>query len=121
MRFLISIFLVFSFSVNAQNLNQIDNNGQKQGLWKKSYENGNLRYKGQFNNDIPIGIFYYYYKSGELQLEKEFFHNGSAAATYIFYKNGNLKASGLYVNEIKDSTWNYYNSCLLYTSPSPRD
>ena len=23
------------------------------------YENGNLRYKGQFNNDIPIGIFYY--------------------------------------------------------------
>ena len=56
MRFLISIFLVFSFSVNAQNLNQIDNNGQKQGLWKKSYENGNLRYKGQFNNDIPIGI-----------------------------------------------------------------
>ena len=67
----ISIFLVFSFSVNAQNLNQIDNNGQKQGLWKKSYENGNLRYKGQFNNDIPIGIFYYYYKSGELQLEKE--------------------------------------------------
>ena len=44
-----------------------------------------------------------------IQLEKEFFHNGLAAATYIYYKNGNLKASGLYVNEQKDSTWNYYN------------
>ena len=50
MRFLISIFLVFSFSVNAQNLNQIDNNGQKQGLWKKSYENGNLRSGNDHNN-----------------------------------------------------------------------
>ena len=35
--------------------------------------------------------------------------NQQSIIDYIFYKNGNLKASGLYVNEIKDSTWNYYN------------
>ena len=81
----------------------------KQGLWKKTYDNGNIRYKGNFIDDKADGIFYYYYKSGELKLEKEFFHSGSAAATYVYYKNGNLKASGLYVNEQKDSTWNYYN------------
>ena len=109
MKFFLLILISLSISVNAQDINQLNTNGKKQGVWKKNYDNGNLRYSGQFNNDIPIGIFYYYYKSGELQLEKEFFHQGKAAATYIFYKNGNLKASGLYVNELKDSTWNYYN------------
>ena len=96
MRFFLLILITLSISVNAQDINQLNTNGKKQGIWKKNYDNGNLRYSGQFNNDIPIGIFYYYYKSGELQLEKEFFHKGKAAATYIFYKNGNLKASGLY-------------------------
>ena len=107
MKFLLFL-LAFSFSVNAQDINLLNSNGKKQGVWKKTYENGKIRYTGTFNNDIPVGIFYYY-KSGELQLEKEFFHQGKTAATYIFYKNGNLKASGLYVNELKDSTWNYFN------------
>ena len=83
MRFLLFFLLIFSFFCSAQNINQIDSNGMKQGVWKKTYDNGNLRYKGNFKNDNPEGIFYYYYKSGELQLEKEFFHNGLAAATYI--------------------------------------
>ena len=109
MKFFLFILLTFSISINAQNINQLNSSGKKHGIWKKTYDNGNLRYSGEFSNDIPIGIFYYYYKTGELQLEKEFFHKGTAAATYIFYKNGNLKASGLYVNELKDSTWNYYN------------
>ena len=71
--------------------------------------NGNVRYKGQFIDNKPQGLFYYYYDSGELKAEKEFFHDGEAAATYFFYKNGALKSSGLYVRELKDSTWNYYN------------
>ena len=28
---------------------------------------------------------------------------------HIYYKNGNIRASGLYVNKKKDSTWNYFN------------
>ena len=88
----------------TQTFNKIDLNGLKQGIWEKTFDNGTLRYKGQFKNNNPDGIFMYYYRSGELQAEKEFFHSGKAAATHIFYKNGKLKASGLYVNELKDST-----------------
>ena len=76
------------------NINQIDINGKKQGDWIKYDDNGKLRYKGQFIDDIPSGVFKYYYDTGELKLEKEYFHKGSAAATHIFYKNGDIKASG---------------------------
>ena len=44
-----------------------------------------------------------------LKAEKKFFHNGQAASTHFYDKSGNLKSSGIYVNELKDSTWNYYN------------
>ena len=73
MKFFLLFLLAFSFSVNAQDINLLNSNGKKQGVWKKTYENGKIRYTGTFNNDVPVGIFYYYYKSGELQLEKEFF------------------------------------------------
>ena len=73
----------FSFS---QSINEIDASGKKQGVWQKTYESGKLRYKGQFRDNIPYGIFNYYYSTGELQSAKEFFHNGLAAATHIFYK-----------------------------------
>ena len=109
MKYIFYFFFIFSITTSAQSFNKVDSDGKKQGVWKKTHENGTLRYEGAFRDDIAQGIFYYYYKTGELKLEKEFFHNGKAAATYIYYRNGNLKASGLYVNELKDSTWNYFN------------
>ena len=105
----IFIMLLFIPSISfSQIINEVDQNNNKQGVWKKTFSNGALRYKGQFNDNKPYGLFFYYYNSGELQAEKEFFHNGEAAATHIFYKDGSLKASGIYVRQEKDSTWNYY-------------
>ena len=103
-------FFFLSTTVFSQGINQVDASGLKQGKWKKSYENGSLRYEGFFKDNNPVGIFTYYYPSSEVYIEKEFFHNGEAAAAHFFYKSGALKASGLYVNELKDSTWNYFNT-----------
>jgi antitoxin component YwqK of YwqJK toxin-antitoxin module len=100
MKYIFYFFFFFAIGTHAQSFNKMDSDGKKQGVWKKTYENGNLRYEGYFQDDIAKGIFYYYYSTGELKFEKEFFHNGKAAATYIFYRNGNLKASGLYVNDL---------------------
>ena len=71
MRKLFFLILIpfFSFS---QSFNQIDISGKRQGDWKKYHNNGKLRYKGQFIDDIPSGIFKYYYDTGELKLEKVF-------------------------------------------------
>jgi len=101
------LVLCIPFFAFTQSINNVDAKGHKQGIWIKTHNNGSIRYKGQFRDNIPYGVFKYYYSTGEIQAEKEFFHKGEAAATHIFYKKGQLKASGLYVNELKDSIWNY--------------
>ena len=108
-KLLLYLLLVPSIAL-SQTINQVDENGKKQGIWSKNHKNGKLRYKGEFKDDKAQGLFFFYYTSGELHVEKEFFHNGEAAATHFFYKDGTLQSSGLYVGELKDSTWNYYSS-----------
>ena len=78
--------------------NFIDEFGRKQGKWIAKYDNGTIRYKGDFKDDKPQGIFYFYYDNGNLHITQDFFHDGSAAATHIYYKYGFLKAAGLYIN-----------------------
>ena len=106
-KYITVIFLMFYLFVFSQNFT--DNKGLKQGKWEEKYKNGTTKYIGKFKDGTEQGLFKFFYNSGELQATKEFFHEGEAAATHIFYRNGNIRASGLYVNLLKDSTWNYYN------------
>ena len=80
MKKLLLFLMLIPFLGFTQAVNEVDANGLKQGVWEKTFDNGKLRYKGQFKNNNPQGIFMYYYDSGELQAEKEFFHSGEAAA-----------------------------------------
>ena len=93
-------FVLLPFISCSQEINKLDDNGEKTGLWVKKYINGNIRYKGQFKDGRAQGIFLYYYESGELRAEKNFFHNGEAAAAHFFYKDGHLQSSGLYVGPV---------------------
>ena len=72
---------LFTFS---QTINEVDLKGLKQGDWKKTYENGNTKYEGNFKDDIEQGIFKYYYKTGELKCIKEFFHKGICDCKGLF-------------------------------------
>ena len=105
---IILISLIISFNLRSQ-ISEVDKEELKQGQWKDFYDDGSIKYNGQFINGVEQGLWKFYYQSGELKATKEFFHNGTAAATHIYYKNGNIRASGLYVNKKKDSTWNYFN------------
>ncbi|MEE2931774.1 MAG: hypothetical protein VX370_04530 [Bacteroidota bacterium] len=100
--------LFLSSMIFAQEVNYTDKDGLKQGLWQKMYDNGSIRYQGQFINNNPTGMFYHYYQDGTLKAQENFFSK-SHSAVHFFYETGGLKAAGLYIDNKKDSTWNYYN------------
>lgn len=79
-------FIMFfsSENLNAQN-NKIDKNGLRQGEWVDYHENGNVRFKGQFKDNEPIGEFEYYTPEGK------------------------LIAKGQYLNKKKDGKWQYFS------------
>lgn len=107
---LLATLLVLPVLLFAQaDSNKVDAAGKKQGLWKKYDNEGKLKYQGQFKDDKPEGKFIYYYPDGKVKTISVYSKNGSVARvkTYDeFYTK--LMAEGKYVNEKKDSIWNYY-------------
>ncbi|MFC2098510.1 toxin-antitoxin system YwqK family antitoxin [Bacteroidota bacterium] len=89
--------------------NQTDDNGWKQGWWKKQYSNGELMYKGYFQNNKPEGKMLRYYDDGNLRAEM--LHSKGAEITYatVYFRNGQKGASGKYIRQKKDSIWSYYS------------
>lgn len=108
--FLLSLLLTGAFAW-AQQTNQIDAKGRKQGKWIKYDENNNLAYIGSFKDDLPQGTFRYYYpyKDTVLRSLMEFKKGGKEAYAINFHLNGKLMAKGRYINQKKDSLWHFYD------------
>lgn len=109
-RYLFFIGLIITTSQLFAQQNQTDELGRKQGEWVK-YKDGVKFYKGVFKDDKPTGEFLRYYRSGRLQSKSEFSNSGSNCYVEIYYdeRKSPIKASGLYLNQQKDSLWQYYN------------
>ena len=104
---LLLLFAVVAQPLVAQEqaqLNQKNAKGEKVGEWKGYYDDGSVRYVGQFKKDTPFGIFYHYYGDGKLQT-KMIYRTSKVVFTTMFYSTGEKLAEGQYVNKLKDSTW----------------
>ena len=112
--FFLTIFLFFNFgSFFSQNtnlpLNKLNKKGEKIGKWKVLHENSNqLRYSGQFENNIPTGNFIYYYPSGNLSAKMKYI-NDSVSYVSHYHDNGHFMGAGKFINKLKDSLWTIYN------------
>ena len=108
-KILTSLILLFSLVSMAQ-VNHTDAKGRKQGAWVKTYESGKKRYEGAFKDDVPVGHFIYYYE-GEGGIMSEIFYRGITGTGYAkaYHRNGMVQAEGIYKNQLKDSTWTYYD------------
>ena len=96
------------FSQSATDtLNRSDANGRKHGYWI-NHENGALNYEGRFSHGKPVGEFKHYYPDGSLQAL--IFHRPDEVSTAeIHYpEGGGVMARGNYVNQKRDSVWNFY-------------
>ncbi len=112
MKNIITLIIVVLIGVSgmAQPINQTNSQGKKIGKWTKNFDNGNLRYKGQFENGYEVGEFVYYYSNGKIQSKMRFSEKGVVASVSIYYKNGAKQATGSYWKKQKHSTWKYYNN-----------
>ena len=109
-RFLFIISLIIAVATGmAQDLNQTDSKGRRQGAWRDFYPNGQLRYEGQFKNDKCKGVFRYYDEQGNLKATNEFDKSGEKALNKTYAPNGRLMATGYYLNQKKEGEWKYYD------------
>lgn len=96
-------------SAFAQEYNQTDSKGRRQGLWADFYANGQKRYEGEFKNDKCKGTFRYYDEQGNLKATNEFDKSGEKALNKIYAPNGRMIATGYYVNQKKEGEWRYFD------------
>ncbi|NLA24706.1 MAG: hypothetical protein GX879_07045 [Bacteroidales bacterium] len=100
---IILVFVVFAMPLKAQVgkkendtlINYVDINNKKQGKWVKRYDNGNIRYKGHFDNDIPQGTFFYYHPNGALKSVLDHTKKDVISAE-LYWENGKQAAKGQY-------------------------
>ena len=112
-KYVITILFAFMLCTGyAQPKNQTDIKGLKQGYWEKiDTDTKKPLYKGTFKDNKPQGIFYYYYKGTDsLHTKTEFREEGKIAYVTMYHLiSGKIQAKGKYVNEEKDSVWNFYD------------
>lgn len=113
MRYLLVIgFLTFSILIQAQlsdTINQVNENGLKQGYWQKNYPNGKPIYKGFFKNGKPNGVMKRYFDNGELKAIIKFPEEGDSVYAELYYNNGKLFSEGNYVRNRKEGEWKFYS------------
>lgn len=108
-RILILLLLSTSNILFAQNSNnKVDENGLKQGFWKKYYPNGTVQYTGNFVDNKPIGEFKRYNQDGTLKVSMIYRKNSNKVYSTFFYPDMKIHSEGIYIEKLKDSTWNYY-------------
>lgn len=106
--FVTLLSLVAAAQPPAAGSNSTDSKGRKQGTWSKTWEDGTVRYTGQFKDDTPVGTFKHYDADGRLTTIQEYDATGKVSRARHFHPNGTLMATGKYIDRAKDSTWNYY-------------
>lgn len=111
----IGICLVITAQLPAQPqtsdtvFNQTDEQGQKQGFWKKEYENGKPVYIGYFKDGKPTGELKRFYENGEVKAIMNFKEESDTADATLYYQNGEKAAEGTYIGQKRHGEWRFYS------------
>ena len=108
--FILSVAHAQSFKIyKGDTINKLDSKGLKQGVWMKFDKNNKRTSEGKFLNNVRIGKFKSFNEDGKLQAERTYGLDGKKSRMTVFYDGGKIRAKGNLIEEMKDSTWLYYN------------
>jgi len=109
---ILSVFFCFSTMVSQNNINQLDSNGKRHGIWKKNFDNSEqLRYQGEFYHGKEIGVFKFYCSDCKSKptIVKTFNEKNNIAQVKYYTKKGKLVSEGEMKGKIRIGEWLYYH------------
>jgi antitoxin component YwqK of YwqJK toxin-antitoxin module len=110
--FFFLILFVSATAIAQEKINQLDAQGRRTGVWKKYYDNKNIRYEGQFVADKETGVFNYYSELNSTHpiIVKTFSEDNDNAKVSYFYEDGKLESEGSMNGINRIGKWDYYNT-----------
>lgn len=97
----------------AQNsVNQVDDKGNRDGVWEKFYDNNRLRYRGTFKHGKEVGTFKYYSAAtSEFPIIiKEFNESDDSAMVKFYSETGVLESEGKMIGKNRVGKWLFYHT-----------
>lgn len=101
---------MFQVSYSQETINQFDDKGNRHGKWMKHYENGSIRYQGEFIHGKEIGVFKFYTEDNAKtpDFTKEYSSKTDVIKVSYFYPDGKLKSQGQMKEKNRIGNWIYY-------------
>ena len=109
---LFTLLTFLSFQTFAQEINKLDDKGQRHGLWRGTYEESKRpRYEGTFDHGKETGTFKFFDDTKELKViaTRDFSAKEGSAYTTFFDQKGNKVSEGKEVNKLYEGDWKYYH------------
>jgi antitoxin component YwqK of YwqJK toxin-antitoxin module len=109
------LFLIVCLSANAlvaqNDINQLDAEGNRHGVWKKYYTNDRVRYVGRFEHGKEVGVFKYYSASNsDFPVIVKEYNDGNDLANVSFYTPaGALESKGKMRGKEREGKWLFYH------------
>ncbi len=110
--FFFGIFFGLNPLYSQSEINQMDTNGQRHGVWKKYFEGTKqLRYEGTFDHGKEVGDFKYYCEDckDKPSAIKTFKSNSDIADVKYFTIKGKLVSEGKMDDKDRIGEWVYYH------------
>ncbi|MCZ4407915.1 toxin-antitoxin system YwqK family antitoxin [Cryomorphaceae bacterium 1068] len=98
----IVVFCLTSICRGGEEINAVDDNGNRQGYWKitgsmtleDGFRENQIVEEGNYENNKKIGVWKKYYPSGTLRNEITFKNNLPRGLYKVYYPNGKLEEEG---------------------------
>jgi len=106
------LLLLNTFFAVAQEVNKLDSNGKKEGVWKGIYEvSKRPRYEGTFSHGKETGVFKFFddTKKGDVVATRDFTANDGSSYTIFYDQNKNKVSEGKEIGKSREGEWKYYH------------
>ncbi|MFD1315908.1 toxin-antitoxin system YwqK family antitoxin [Namhaeicola litoreus] len=111
--FSLFFLLISCYPLLAQNeVNKLNKDGEREGVWEKYYDNNRLRYRGTFKNGKEVGTFKYYSAASSEHpvIIKEFDSNSDIADVKFYTEAGVLESEGKMKGKDRIGKWTFYHT-----------